>query len=74
VREFVAGDGWSADEERLLEALRRELGDDAISARHLALLAWLRHAANNLSKRAAYAGHRLWLRNNVVAVLELFAA
>jgi aminoglycoside phosphotransferase (APT) family kinase protein len=70
VRELAAGGRWSADEERLLAALREDLGDDDVQARHLVLLAWLRHVSNNLSKRAAYATHRRWLRNNVVAVLE----
>jgi len=68
VRELVTGCGWSAEEERLLASF----GDDDVATRHLVLLAWLRHVANNLSKRAGYAGHRIWLRNNVVAVLDLF--
>jgi aminoglycoside phosphotransferase (APT) family kinase protein len=74
VRELAAGSGWSAHEERLLDTLREELCDDRVSTRDLVLLAWLRHVANNLSKRAGYAGHRIWLRNNVVAVLDLFDA
>jgi Ser/Thr protein kinase RdoA (MazF antagonist) len=73
VREFVTGSGWSAHEERLLATLREAFRDDDVPTRQLVLLAWLRHVANNLSKRAGYAGHRIWLRNNVVAVLDLFA-
>ena len=74
VCELAAGARWSAHEERLLDALRRDLCDEHVPTRQLVLLAWLRHVANNLSKRAAYATHRLWLRNNVVAVLDSFDA
>jgi aminoglycoside phosphotransferase (APT) family kinase protein len=69
VREFVNGCGWSPHEKRLLGTF----GDDDLATRDLVLLAWLMHVTNIVSKRARFAGHRIWLRNNVVAVLDLFA-
>ncbi|HEY3181860.1 MAG TPA: aminoglycoside phosphotransferase family protein [Gaiellaceae bacterium] len=56
---------WSWDDDE------RALVDDAgVPAGALVRFAWLRHVANNLSKRDTYSTRRIWLRHNVVAVLE----
>jgi aminoglycoside phosphotransferase (APT) family kinase protein len=67
----LAAGGWRArGEQRLLAGLRSRFGGEAVSLRHLILLAWLRHTAGNLSTRAFYGRRRVWLRRNVLAVLE----
>jgi hypothetical protein len=54
---------WDDDERALVD-------DEGVPPRALIRFGWLRHVANNLSKRDGYSTRRLWLRHNVVGVLE----
>ena len=46
---------------------------DAIDVRAAVLLCWLRHVSANLEKSTRYARHYLWLRANVLSVLDRVA-
>ena len=43
---------------------------DRLSNRHRVLLAWLAHIESNLRKSGRYGSSRIWLRRNVLAVVE----
>jgi aminoglycoside phosphotransferase len=63
---LASGHYWTQDEARLLA----DAGGHPMPGRALLLLAWLRHAAENLSKSRRYAMSPLWARRNVLPVLR----
>jgi Ser/Thr protein kinase RdoA (MazF antagonist) len=58
-------------EKALLDVHRAACPADPIAPDVLALLAWLRHVGNNLSKSARYRSHPVWVHRNVEAVLKV---
>jgi hypothetical protein len=71
MRSHLHGEEWTPHEQALLAAAQAALPGDEIGMRALLLLCWLRHIAANLTKSTRYAGHGLWMKRNVEAVLEL---
>jgi hypothetical protein len=73
VCDYLAGHGWTAGEQAILDAAGRGLPGEAIDGRALVLLCWLRHVTGNLTKSSGYATHARWLRGNVGPVGEALA-
>lgn len=70
VCDVLAGARWSTGEQRIVDEARDALPGEAIDARALVLLCWLRHVSGNLTKASGYATHGRWLRGNVGAVAD----
>jgi O-antigen/teichoic acid export membrane protein len=62
---------WTDFECALVDQAQPGLADSAQAVRATVLLCWLRHVAANLTKSVRYSGHRIWMRNNVDAVLDM---
>jgi hypothetical protein len=60
---------WTADERAALE-IAPELVPETLDGRAMLLFCWLRHVESNLTKCTRFGNHRVWLRHNVVGVLE----
>jgi O-antigen/teichoic acid export membrane protein/aminoglycoside phosphotransferase (APT) family kinase protein len=60
--------GRAGDED--LTSLQRDLGTDPIDAATLVLLGWLQHIGSNLAKAPKFAANPVWMRRNVVSVLQ----
>lgn len=65
VSDRLAATSWTPD-----ELSRLPVGPDQLPGRTILLLAWLRHAANNLTKSTRYARSPVWIRGNVDPVLR----
>jgi aminoglycoside phosphotransferase (APT) family kinase protein/O-antigen/teichoic acid export membrane protein len=63
---------WTEFEQDLLDSSFSRLPGAQVDSRTLALLWWLRHVAGNLAKSTRYARSRLWVRWNVLPVLDVF--
>jgi aminoglycoside phosphotransferase (APT) family kinase protein len=61
---MLAGDAWSSMEQDALA----DVGAP-IPAIDLAVLTWLRHVSDMITRRPAFSGHALWVRANVDAVV-----
>ncbi len=70
---FLAGDGWTADEEMVLNRSSWWSAGDVAGDRAFILLTWLRHVTTNLANKTdRYQTKWWWLAKNVVNVLRYF--
>jgi Ser/Thr protein kinase RdoA (MazF antagonist) len=70
VRDLCRGAPLTGDEQALVELHRAACPADPIDPDVMALLAWLRHAENNLLKSPRYAADPAWVFLNVERVLK----
>jgi Phosphotransferase enzyme family len=73
VSDWLAGARWTADEQRIVDAVSLDLPGEAVDERALVLLCWLRHVSANLSKASRYATQERWRSRNVVPVARAVA-
>jgi hypothetical protein len=70
VRTLLTDPRWTDFECALVDQAQPGLADSTQAVRATVLLCWLRHVAANLTKSVRYSRHRIWMRNNVDAVLD----
>jgi Ser/Thr protein kinase RdoA (MazF antagonist) len=73
VRDLCREGRLTEEEQRLLDLHRGTCPGDPLAPSVAALLAWLRHAENNLLKSPRYAAHPVWVRRNLETVLRALA-
>jgi O-antigen/teichoic acid export membrane protein/aminoglycoside phosphotransferase (APT) family kinase protein len=70
VCDFLSAGHWTPDEQGVVDEACAGLPGEAVDARALVLLCWLRHVSANLAKASSYASHERWLRGNVAPVAD----
>jgi O-antigen/teichoic acid export membrane protein len=58
------------DDHQLLARTQRMLGGDVLDSRVLMVLGWLQHVAHNIEKSPQFAANPLWVRRNLVPVVQ----
>lgn len=74
VRTLLTEPRWTDFECALVHQAQPGLADSAEAVRATVLLCWLRHIAANLTKSVRYSRHRIWMRHNVDAVLDMLSS
>jgi aminoglycoside phosphotransferase (APT) family kinase protein len=62
--------GIRPDDHQLLARTQRMLGGDVLDSRVVMVLGWLQHVAHNIEKSPQFAANPMWVRRNLVPVVQ----